>query len=185
MKRSKKDVPVAQRFTAFLVFTLVDGAASPAPTSEPICRLEFDICAGEKCPKATENFRQLVSGSVTVGEKRNSRQATYKGTAVLRTTNDIVQLGDTANSADGKTQDTIYGALIDDEACGVVPHRFGTLTLCNSGKNTNGSQFAIIANDDVPALPHLDKSYVSLGYLRAARRRERGCSGCTRCAADL
>lgn len=170
MRKNKKEVPVAQRFSAFLVFSLVDingGSSSRGgASSEQICRLEFDICAGERCPKATENFRQLVSGAVTVGEKRNSRQATYKGTYVLRATNDMLQLGDTAYSADGKAQDTIYGTLIEDEAMGVVPHRFGTLTLANSGPNSGGSQFCVIANEEVEALPHLDSRHVSLGFLK-------------------
>ena len=80
--------------------------------------------------------------------------------------------------------------LIEDEAFGVVPHRFGTLTLCNSGPNTNGSQFSIIvggegqennnndhrntADDDKSEVDpvttnfsFLDNRHISLGYLRS------------------
>lgn len=197
MRKGKKEVPVVTRFTAFFDFALVDNTNQQ---QQRICRLEFEIISGEQCPKATENFRQLTSGGVTVGEKKSARQASYKGTRLLRCTPEMIQLGDTVPIAsllaasssanpvvagtsttaaggqqqskpdntssarnqqaqaekdaasaillEGKSQDTIFGTLIEDEAFGVVPHRFGTLTLCNSGPNTNGSQFAIIVGGE-------------------------------------
>lgn len=258
MRKNKKELPVVTRFTAFFEFALIDNA-NPTNNSR-ICRLEFEIISGEQCPKATENFRQLTGGSVLVGEKKSARQASYKGTRLLRCTPEMIQLGDTVpiasilssatnannntsllsnsvagggssssplaasgvgaatapagkdnarnqqaqaerdaiNAAflEGKSQDTIYGTLIEDEAFGLVPHRFGTLTLCNSGPNSNGSQFAIIVggeglppnlqngssgaassdcivnakNEIDPVATNfsfLDNRHVSLGYLRA------------------
>jgi cyclophilin family peptidyl-prolyl cis-trans isomerase len=221
MRRSKKDVPVVTRFSVFLAFALVDGSASP-PTSRPVCRLEFDIVAGERCPKATENFRQLITGGATVGEKRSARTATYKGTRLLRCTEDenfrqlitggatvgekrsartatykgtrllrctedMIQCGDTANSADGKSQDTIFGAAIEDEALGVVPHAFGTLSLVNSGRGgTNGSQFAIVARECAPGeMPHLDARHVSLGFLKGGDEARQGLRSLHELAASL
>lgn len=201
MPAKKKDVQVVTRFTAFFDFALITTSDSnnnsDATNAQPICRLEFDIVAGEKCPKATENFRQLTAGVVTVGEKRAARQATYKGARLLRCTPEMIQLGDTTLNqsnpvnGDGKCQDTVFGTLIEDEAFGVVPHTFGTLSLCNSGPNSNGSQFGIIigggpTEDETEngnfgasasasnsnnssggsSLSHLDSRHVSLGFLR-------------------
>ena len=188
-RANKKDVPIVTQCVAFFEFSLVHGGSSGAAAgarSEAVCRLEFDMCVLERCPKASDNFRQLASGTASVGEKRGARVATYKGTRLLRCTPEAIQCGDVSGSADGKSQDTVFGgALIEDEACGAVPHTFGTLSLANSGRNTNGSQFFIVATEQCASLPHLDARHVSLGALKGGDAARQGLRRLHELAASL
>lgn len=103
--------------------------------------LIFEL-AVDVLPRTTENFKQLAAG-VTVGDKKNPKTATYKGCRFLRLSTEGLQSGDALHKEDGKGNDSIYGPTFDDEALRVYPHTFGTLSMCNSGPNTNGSQFFI------------------------------------------
>ncbi|CUG85707.1 cyclophilin type peptidyl-prolyl cis-trans isomerase, putative [Bodo saltans] len=103
--------------------------------------LIFEL-AVDVLPRTTENFKQLAQG-VTVGDKKNPKTATYKGCRFLRLSSEGLQTGDALHKDDGKGNDSIYGPTFDDEAFKVYPHTFGTLSMCNSGPNTNGSQFFI------------------------------------------
>jgi cyclophilin family peptidyl-prolyl cis-trans isomerase len=103
--------------------------------------LIFEL-AVDALPRTTENFKQLAQG-VTVGDKKNPKTATYKGCRFLRLSREGLQTGDALHKDDGKGNDSIYGPTFDDEGFKVYPHTFGTLSMCNSGPNTNGSQFFI------------------------------------------
>lgn len=132
------------------------------PTDQATFRLEFELL-NDLVPKTVENFKQFLLGTAAVGDKKNPRTATYKGTRVVRVTADMLQCGDVTNRDDGRGQESVYGTTFDDEAFNAVPHVFGVLTMANAGPNTNGSQIAIIASDK--PLPHLDGKHVAFGTL--------------------
>ena len=153
------------------------GAAANAPAAPPAYRLVFELLS-DVVPRTAENFRQFACNTATVGDKKATRVVGYKGTKLLRWTQDFVQMGDVSGRDDGKGQESIHGhPTFDDEPFGAVPHKFGTLTMCNSGPNSNGSQFAIIAAPE--PLPHLDGRHVAFGYFGAKqlRGRHRGVVG--------
>lgn len=127
--------------------------------NEPFGKLVFEL-ATDVLPRTTENFKQLAQG-VTVGDKKSPKTATYRGCRFLRLSAEGLQTGDALHRDDGKGNDSIYGPQFDDEAFGVYPHRFGTLSMCNSGPNTNGSQFFICRSD----CPFLDQRHVAFGKL--------------------
>jgi cyclophilin family peptidyl-prolyl cis-trans isomerase len=127
-------------------------------------RFEFEL-QNDATPKTCENFKQLIAGGATVGDKKNSRVVGYKGTRVLRVQPFFMQCGDVLNRDDGKGQDSIYGPTFEDENLGAVPHRFGTLTMVNSGPNTNGSQFAIIMAENEDDVAYMNGRHVAFGAL--------------------
>lgn len=108
---------------------------------DPFGTLIFEL-AVDVLPRTTENFKQLSQG-VTVGDKKNPKTASYKGCRFLRLTSEGLQAGDALQKEDGKGNDSIYGPTFEDEALRVYPHTFGTLSMVNSGPNSNGSQFFI------------------------------------------
>ena len=118
--------------------------------------------ATDVLPRTCENFKQLCNG-VMVGDKKNPKTATYKGSRFLRLTAEGLQGGDALNRDDGKGQESIYGPSFEDEALGVIPHKFGTLSMCNSGPNTNGCQFFICLAANGASF--LDSKHVSFGRL--------------------
>jgi cyclophilin family peptidyl-prolyl cis-trans isomerase len=144
---------VYQRPQAFVAF---------CRTSDPervVDRLVVELAA-DVLPRTCENFKQFCTG-VMVGDKKNQRTASYKGSRLLRLTAEGLQGGDALNRDDGKGQESIYGPTFEDEALGVIPHRFGTLSMCNSGPNTNGCQFFFCVAQNGAA--YLDSKYVSFG----------------------
>jgi cyclophilin family peptidyl-prolyl cis-trans isomerase len=168
--KAKPPAPGSKSVSA-VASPIVDGAfvrplafIAVCRTSDPdrvIDRLVFEL-ATDVLPRTCENFKQFCAG-VMVGDKKNQRMATYKGSRFLRVTPEGLQGGDALNRDDGKGQESIYGPTFEDEALGVIPHRFGTLSMCNSGPNTNGCQFFVCLAQH--GAPHLDSRHVSFGKL--------------------
>lgn len=76
----------------------------------------------------------------------------------------MIQGGDQGHT-DGQTSESIYGEKFDDETFEIDHDIPFLLSMANSGKNTNGSQFFITT---VPT-PHLNKKHVVFGQVQKGK----------------
>lgn len=132
---------------------LEDGVYANLKTSkgEMLVKLE-----DKKAPVTVANFAGLAEGTIANKAKAKG-QPFYDGTIFHRIIKDfMIQGGDPQGTGMGDP-----GYKFDDEKNDLTHTGKGTLSMANSGPNTNGSQFFITE----VATPHLNGRHTVFGYV--------------------
>ena len=133
---------------------------------ESVGRIVYKLYA-DKVPKTAENFRALCTGELG-RSKISSKLLHYKGSTFHRIVPNFVIQGGDFTKGNGTGGESIYGGTPDGDMWGKFKDELPFLSHCkkyllsmaNSGKNTNSSQFFITLKDK---LPHLDGKHCVFG----------------------
>jgi peptidylprolyl isomerase len=117
---------------------------------------------GTVAPKAVENFKALCACNVGRG-KVTGKSLCYKGSTFHRVIPNFMIQGGDFTHGDGTGGESIYGQQFDDEPLGlaITLNRKYLLSMANSGRNTNGSQFFI----NTVKAQWLDRKHVVFGVV--------------------
>lgn len=118
-----------------------------------VLRLEY-----QKAPITVANFVSLAEGTNTLVDSAYIGKKFYNGLIFHRIIDEfMIQGGDPTGTGSGSPGYKFNNEISED----LLHDKVGTLSMANSGPNTNGSQFFITEN----ATPNLDGGYNVFGYL--------------------
>lgn len=134
---------------------LKDGLYAEIVTNKGTMVLELEY---KKAPITVANFVSLAEGTNTFVDSTYKGKKYYNGLKFHRIIDEfMIQGGDPMGTGAGSP-----GYKFNDEISNDLKHdKVGTLSMANSGPNTNGSQFFITEKET----PFLDGSYNVFGYL--------------------
>lgn len=113
-------------------------------------------------PKTSENFRGLCTGEYgTVGLQSRTKKLSYENSLFHRIIDGFVLQGGDITHTDGRGGHSIYGPKFNDENFQRRHACAGLLSMANSGRNSNHSQFFIT----LKACPHLNGKHVVFGQV--------------------
>nr|XP_024391685.1 peptidyl-prolyl cis-trans isomerase-like [Physcomitrium patens]PNR43474.1 hypothetical protein PHYPA_015855 [Physcomitrium patens] len=112
-------------------------------------------------PKTADNFLKLCTGVKGLGKQ--GIKLTYRRTVFFRIIPGVYAQGGDIIKNDGTGgESTFDGIPFEDENFRVSNARIGSLAMCNTGPNTNESQFFI----NLAPNPDLDGSHVVFGQVK-------------------
>src|SRR5690606_18053432 len=134
---------------------LEDGLYAEIITNKGTMVLELEY---EKAPITVANFVSLAEGTNTLVDSTYKGKKYYNGLTFHRIIDEfMIQGGDPTGTGSGSP-----GYKFNNEISDSLRHdRVGTLSMANSGPNTNGSQFFITEKETT----FLDGGYNVFGYI--------------------
>ncbi|KAJ3101105.1 hypothetical protein HK100_004599 [Physocladia obscura] len=122
----------------------------------PAGRIVFELYRSV-VPRTVDNFLTLCKGDQV--SKVSGKLLAYAGSTFHRVIKGFMCQGGDFTNHNGTGGESIYGEKFDDESFELKHDSAWLLSMANSGKNTNGSQFFITTAPK----PHLDNKHVVFG----------------------